>query len=131
MTRLIILLSLITSLIVSACAQEKSNDDTIVYAIEPHPSFPGGIDSLRNFIKRNLKYPFRTIDYEGNVFVEFIVNEGGSISDLKVIKGLCAKCDQSAMELLLSMPKWNPVIIQGKPIKSKMIVPIRFDFITD
>lgn len=95
--------------------------------VEQSPAFPGGLDSLKSFISKNLKYPYKRQDVEGKVFVQFVVNEDGSISDVNVIKGLCEPCDKNAIEVISKMPKWIPGKVQDKIVKTKMVIPIKFE----
>jgi protein TonB len=95
--------------------------------LEISPSFPGGNEALYKFIKQNLKYPPRRADCAGVVFVRFLVNEDGTLSNLEVIKGLCEICDNNALEVFRNMPKWVPGKINNKPAKIRMICPIRYE----
>src|SRR5258705_7982000 len=89
-------LYLICLTLTTSC-QSKINEgdekEIIIDQFEPQASFPGGYDSLRSFISRNLKHPNE--DIEGVVFVGFTVNADGSTSDFEIKKGLCEKCDQN------------------------------------
>lgn len=132
MNRLALLLSLV---ILLSCQDEideeeyfikhsrDSNQKLICY-FPPVASFPGGYDSLRIFVSRNLKYPKQC--FEGRVYVEFMVHKNGSISDTKIIKGLSERYNKSALDVFSKMPRWIPGEIQGKPVKTKMIYPITF-----
>lgn len=91
-------------------AQDKSAGQVFSCPIEQSPAFPGGLDSLRNFISKNLKHPRK--DIEGKVFIQFAVNKDSSLSDIEVIKGLCKSCDKNAMEVISKMPNWIPGKIQ-------------------
>jgi protein TonB len=129
MRLIIILYSILLLFKATDSCQEKdsidSNEKLVCYA-EGQPKFQGGFTSLKNFIKQNLKYPRAIAEYEGSVFVEFIVNEDGSLTDFKIIKGLCNICDSNAIETLKKMPKWTPARVNNKAIKSKMIVPVNY-----
>lgn len=109
--------------------QDKDSSDSVDHTLvtDPMPSYPGGLDSLRMFIKRNLKYPKGTVSYVGVVYIAFIVTEDGSTTDFKVVKGLCDICDKNAIETLKKMPKWIPAMVGDRPTKTKMIVPVKFE----
>jgi len=92
----------------------------------PQPAFPGGLDSLKNYINRNLKHPSGDTDIEGKVFVQFVIDEGGHVTEPKIIKGLCDQCDKNAIEVMERMPKWTPAKENGKGRKTRMIMPITF-----
>lgn len=71
---------------ISAFSQvDNKEDQAIVCPVELSPKFPGGVDSLKRFIARNLIRPKKTLHYEGKVFVEFVINEDDSTSDFKVM----------------------------------------------
>lgn len=108
-------------------AQDKNAARMLNCPVEQSPAFPGGLDSLKSFISKNLKYPYKRQDVEGKVFVQFVVNEDGSISDVNVIKGLCEPCDKNAIEVISKMPKWIPGKVQDKIVKTKMVIPIKFE----
>ncbi len=91
--------------------------------------FPGGQAEMHTYLDNNLRYPKDgTTRVEGNVFINFCVNEDGSISNIKVIKGLCKECDADAIRVVSTMPKWNPALEYGtnKPLKSFFTIPCRF-----
>ncbi len=120
-----LILALVTVFTVSSFGQVENLDEDYCIAV-PSASFPGGQDSLINFIKGNLKFPHVDGPISGKVFVQFIVNTDGSITDLKVLKGLCEQCDKNALEALSKMPKWTPAKKDGKPVKSRVIIPVNF-----
>ena len=96
--------------------------------VEEMPSFPGGMAALMKYIKDNLRYP--EICWEGaamgRVNVVFIVNEDGSLSDVKVIRSIIPELDKEAIRVVKSMPKWNPAKQNGKAVKMKYVVPVNF-----
>jgi protein TonB len=63
---------------------------------------------------------------EGKVFVEFIVDKDGSITEVTVMKGIGSGCDEEAIRVIKAAPKWNPGKQRGQPVKVKLIVPITF-----
>jgi protein TonB len=63
---------------------------------------------------------------EGKVFVQFVIGKDGSISDVKVIKGIGAGCDEEAIRIVQSSPAWNPGKQRGKPVKQRYTLPIQF-----
>jgi protein TonB len=102
------------------------SSETIIFA-DPQvlPKSPRGTDPLRTFIKRNLEWPTHV---QGKVILEFCVNADGSLSDFKIVRGLDDKTNQKAIELFQKMPKWIPGTLQGKPVKTKMVFPIKFEY---
>lgn len=104
------------------------NNSEIVcfFGPETMPEFPGGTEALVNFIKENIKFPTPGICVEGKVFVMFVVEEDGAISELKVAKGLGVAYDKAALEVFEKMPNWNPGKLNGHPARVRMVFPITF-----
>jgi periplasmic protein TonB len=94
-----------------------------VFITEHMPEFPGGVKALQEYIYKNINQP-RGAD--GNVFVSFVVMEDGTLSDIKVVKGLNDACDKSAMEVVSKMPRWIPANADGKKVATRMVLPIKF-----
>lgn len=84
---------------------------------------------LPQYIKQNLRYPDSALKYdiEGRVFVQFTINEDGTISNAKVIRGLGYGCNEEALRLIENMPRWkNPGAAGKKPVKEIYTQPILF-----
>ncbi len=92
-----------------------------------HPSFPGGQDSLIKYIDNNFNWAQGQSTVNGKVFVEFVVDVDGKISDVKIVRGLCDSCDKEALRLVKSMPTWIPGMQNGRKVKTKMLLPITFE----
>jgi len=104
-------------------------DDSLIFTIvEDQPEFPGGNDSLKAYIKRNIQYPKEALEkgIEGTVFVTFIVEKDGSVSGVQVLRGIGKGCDKEAMRVIRNMPRWKPGYQRGNPVRVKYHVPIRF-----
>lgn len=106
----------------------NNSDSTILTCIESMPEFPGGMQKLMNFLGKNIKYPAKAKmkRIQGNVLVNFVVEADGSITNLKVIKGIGGGCDEEAIRVLSTMPKWNPGKQLGKPVKVSYNLPVKF-----
>jgi protein TonB len=63
---------------------------------------------------------------DGKVFVEFVINKDGSISDVRAVKGIGAGCDEEAVRVVQGAPSWTPGKQRGKPVKQRMVLPITF-----
>lgn len=85
-------------------------------------------DNFYKYMKKNIKYPrqARRMGIEGKVFLSFVVNEDGSISDIQVVKGIGAGCDEEAVRILKGSPKWSPGKQRGIAVKQKLTFPVRF-----
>ncbi|WP_160118733.1 energy transducer TonB [Chryseotalea sanaruensis] len=92
--------------------------------------FPGGYDSLQLYIEENLNWDQGQIIVSGTVYIQFDVLRNGKLKNVEIVRGMgevCPTCDKAALELINKMPKWTPAIDDGKMIKSKVIIPIKFD----
>ena len=92
------------------------------------PSFPGGDAKLREWIKKNMKYPSyaKNNGIEGQVLVVFIVEKDGSISNAEVSWGVDPSLDQEALRIVSKMPKWKPGTQNGVAMRVKYRLPITF-----
>lgn len=92
------------------------------------PSFEGGMNKFYAFMGKNIKYPRRAkqIGIEGRVFVQFIVEKDGSLSDIQVVKGIGAGCDEEALRAMNLVPNFKPGKQGDVRVRVKMIVPINF-----
>ncbi|WP_353719057.1 energy transducer TonB [Dyadobacter sp. 676] len=95
---------------------------------EQQPEYPGGTPALYRFITTNLKMPgeAKRAGVSGRVYVSFLVEETGKITDVKVLKRLGFGCDEEAVRLVESMPEWKPGKLFGKPQKVRYFLPISF-----
>lgn len=107
--------------------RDSVQTDTTIF-IDPLilPSFPGGQTALTEYIDKNFNWTQGQLTVEGRVFVEFLVDIDGMIKDVKVVRGLCDSCDKEALRLVRNMPTWIAGTENGKTVKAKMILPIKF-----
>lgn len=94
---------------------------------EVRPSYPGGRSALENYVTNRIEYPQMAIDdsKEGTVNVQFIVNENGKVQDAKVIGSkLGDGLDEEAERIVSGMPNWNAGMVKGKPVKTRVTLPI-------
>lgn len=96
--------------------------------VEEMPEFPGGQEALAAFMIKEVKYPKKAkrAGIEGQVVVGFIVDKDGSVTDVTVAKGVDPLLDEEAMRAVRLMPKWRPGMMNGKPVKTKFNLPVRF-----
>ena len=104
-----------------------SEEQEVYQIVDQMPEFPGGEEALEKYINDNAK--FREIinewqfDVSGRIFVGFIVEPDGSITNVKVLRGIEKHCDEEAMRIVNSMPKWKPGMRKGEPVRVQYIVP--------
>ncbi len=106
-----------------------NNDNEPIFALVQEPAkYPGGDEALLKFIHKNIKYPKQAIknNISGTVYVQFITEKDGSISDVKVIRGIGGGCDEEAVRIVNKMPKWIPVKQKGVPVRYLNVIPITF-----
>jgi Ca-activated chloride channel family protein len=108
--------------------EEEMEEEEVFVVVEDDPEFPGGMDSLKAFIERNLVYPQLAKDnkIEGKVFVTFVVEKDGSISGVKVLRDIGYGCGAEAIRVVMKMPKWKPGKQRGKPMRVQFNLPIEF-----
>ena len=96
--------------------------------LDVQSEFPGGDMDLYEYVSKNLEYPKEAKKIKGKVFVKFVIEKDGSISNIEVIKfpeGGQALADE-VIRVVKSMPKWKPGEIKGKPVRSNFILPVNF-----
>ena len=97
--------------------------------VEDLPQFPGGAAEFMKWLTKNLKYPpsAQQRKVRGKVVAQFIVNTDGSVSDLELVQKLEASCDREVLRVLQMMPKWQAGIMNAKPCRTKVCIPIVFN----
>jgi TonB family protein len=102
--------------------------DTIVLFPEIIAEFPGGSQSLKDFISQNIIFPqlCKENNIEGRVFVKFLVHSTGEISQIQIARGVHPQLDFEAKNVVKKMPLWNPAIFQGRKVPSYTVIPVLF-----
>jgi len=106
--------------------QAKTGDSNEIYtSVEVLPTFNG---DYGKFLQKNLRYPpiARENGIQGRVIVNFVVEKDGSLTDIKVIRGIGGGCDQEAIRVIKSSPKWNPGVQNGRNVRVNYTIPIFF-----
>jgi periplasmic protein TonB len=106
----------------------KPVEEEVFTVVEQQAEFPGGQGAMNKYLGKNLRYPpaAQRANVSGKVFLSFVVDRNGDISDVSVLKGLGFGCDEEAIRVVKSMPKWNPGKQSGRSVKSKFNLPISF-----
>ena len=107
---------------------EEVVEDEIFTIVQDMPSFPGGDGAMLSYLGKNIKYPTLAKDggIQGTVYVTFVVEKDGRVSDVKVLRGIGGGCDEEAIRVVKSMPRWTPGKQRGKPVKVQYNLPCRF-----
>ena len=108
--------------------EEEIVEAEVFIVVEEMPEFPGGPAKMLEYIQKNVKYPMmaRESDIQGRVFVNFVVEPDGSISNVNVMRGIGGGCDEEAVRVVNSMPKWKPGKQRGSAVRVSFTVPIIF-----
>ena len=108
--------------------EEEVVEQEIFQIVEEMPSFPGGEAKLMEYVAKNIKYPqiARETGIQGRVFVGFVVEPDGSISNVKLLRGIGGGCDEEAMRVIKSLPKWKPGKQRGKAVRVSYQIPVFF-----
>ena len=103
-------------------------EQEIFQIVEEMPSSPGGEAKLMEYVAKNIKYPqiARETGIQGRVFVGFVVEPDGSISNVKLLRGIGGGCDEEAMRVIKSLPKWKPGKQRGKAVRVSYQIPVFF-----
>lgn len=103
-------------------------DNTPFLTVEVQPSFMGGNSEMYKFLGKNLKYPSaaQRANIQGKVFLSFIVEKDGSITDIETMKGIGFGCDEEAMRVVKLMPKWIAGKQNGRNVRVKFTIPVFF-----
>jgi len=96
--------------------------------VQEMPTYEGGIAAMSRFLSRNIKYPAsdRRIGTQGTVFVSFIINSEGRVTQVRVVRGISPTCDAEAVRVVSLMPPWKPGIQNKQAVAVRMMLPITF-----
>ncbi len=107
---------------------EDAGDDEVYASVEEPAEFPGGTAAMSKFINKHFVYPPGAVrkDIQGKVHVYFEVDKAGKVSNVRIMKGIDKECDEEALRLVKMFPDWKPAKMNGRTVKQKMTVPIKF-----
>jgi protein TonB len=106
----------------------EASDNQIFTAVEINPNFPGGEAAFGKFLQKNIKYPTiaKENNIQGRVYVNFVVERDGSLTDIKVVREPGSGLGDEAARVLKMSPKWTPGIQNGKPVRVSYTIPVNF-----
>lgn len=106
----------------------EDKQERVFDVVEVMPQYPGGIPQMMKFIISNIKYPKDAIKkgMQGAVVVQFVVEPDGSVSNVHVVRSVFPSLDTEAVRMVKAMPKWSPGMQNGKPVRVRFNVPMRF-----
>lgn len=108
---------------------ESENQEGNLVEPDVYAHFPGGDGALMNWINQHLTYPetYAEISVLGKVYTKLSIEADGSISEIKIVKGLEPELNACVVKLFESMPDWIPAESNGKKVKSSVIIPVKFE----
>lgn len=107
---------------------EPEPEAPIVDYPDQEATFPGGMAAMHKYLSENIKYPEIAMEMgdQGKVYVEFVVEKDGSITQLKVLRGVSKEIDKEAKRVVGTMPKWEPAETKGESVRARCRIPIKF-----
>ena len=108
--------------------EEEVAEAEIFTVVESPPAFPVGDEARIRYLTENIKYPqmARESSIQGTVYVTFVVERTGAVTDVRVLRGIGGGCDEEAIRVIKGMPKWAPGKQRGKPVRVQFTMPIKF-----
>lgn len=109
-------------------ALSEKSSDTVFIVVEEMPEFPGGRKQLMSYLGKNIIYPeaAKNDEVSGRVFITFVIEKDGSVNEVKLLRGIGSGCDEEAIRVVSSMPKWKPGLADGNPVRVQYNLPIKF-----
>lgn len=106
----------------------KTDSETALEVADKMPTFPGGQAALMQYLAKSIKYPTiaQKNKEQGRVMIQMIIGKDGSMSDIRVLKGVSPTLDAEAIRVMSNMPNWEPGMDKGKAISVKYTVPVVF-----
>lgn len=113
--------------------KSQTNDSLLKHTpVEEQAQFPGGFKEMQKYINDNLRLLLKSVyinpDVNGKVYIKFVINESGAIENVQILKGInnCRICGDAAIQVISSMPAWQPAKMDGRPVKAYYNLPISF-----
>ncbi len=108
--------------------EEPIKEDEIILIPEIMPEFPGGEAARRTYLVNHVRYPEMAVRnrIQGTVHVEFVIEPDGSITNVRLLRGIGGGCDEEALRVVSSMPLWKPGQQGIRKVRTRMSMPIHF-----
>lgn len=110
-------------------AEEEEVEDEIFVIVEDMPKFRGGdINKFREWVQKRVRYPELAAEngIQGRVFITFVVEPNGTVSNVSISRSVDALLDEAAKEAVSASPKWEPGMQRGRPVRVRYSIPIIF-----
>jgi periplasmic protein TonB len=107
---------------------KTETNQSVMITVDEHPKPKRGMEGFYQWFAQKAKYPIeaRKMGIEGRVYVQFVVEEDGSLSNIKVVQGIGGGCDEETVRVLSTSPKWIPAKSKGKTVKCRVRLPFAF-----
>lgn len=127
MKRLLILPALFIVMMISS-AESKAQKIYDFVAVDKAPEYPGGMKKFYEYLSKNIKFPevAKKNGTKGKVWLSFIVENTGKLTDVQITRGLTKETDAEALRVIKASPNWNAGIVRGKPVRVKYNININF-----
>ncbi len=108
--------------------EKRIDEKEIFISSEIMPEFTGGVSAMMRYFATHIKYPeaAKEANIQGIVYVSFVVDPDGSVSNVKIRRGIGGGCDKEAIRVVKNMPKWKPGIQAGRPVRVSFTIPVKF-----
>jgi len=108
--------------------EEAVVEAEIFLVVEDPATFPGGENARMRFLTENIRYPqiAREMGIQGTVYVTFVVEPNGALTNIRVLRGIGGGCDEEAVRVVSIMPRWVPGKQRGQSVRVQFNMPIRF-----
>ncbi|PKO97844.1 MAG: hypothetical protein CVU14_09205 [Bacteroidetes bacterium HGW-Bacteroidetes-9] len=112
----------------STSDEAEADEQEIFTVVEESPQYPGGEEARVKFLQDNLRYPDKAREdgIQGTVYISFVVETDGAITDIRVLRGIGSGCDEEAVRAIKKMPRWIAGKQRGKPVRVQFNMPIVF-----
>jgi TonB family protein len=106
----------------------QQEPEEIFNVVDEMPAFPGGMEAFMEYLTKNITYPATAKEegLEGTVFISFVVEKDGSITNVTLLRGFYKACDEEALRVVRNMPAWEPGKELGQTVRTRFNIPIRF-----
>jgi protein TonB len=108
--------------------EEGPEEEEIFSVVESMPEFPGGEAAFYAYLRKNVVYPqfAKEAGISGKVYITFVVEKNGSITDVRLLRGIGGGCDEEALRVISAMPSWKPGLQRSHPVRVQFVVDIKF-----
>lgn len=114
---------------IDAAQPPEPDSNQVRTVVEEMPQFPGGMAALAEYLRQHIRYPeeAREMKVSGKVFLGFVVEKDGGISEVVLLRRIGHGCDEEALRVVKTMPAWKPGQQGGKPVRVRYTLPVRFN----